>query len=180
MQWLLNTWLKQEGHAFLGVHSAADTYEDYEPYWDMIGGSFDGHPWNAGSTVTIAVHDKNHPASAPWGDEVVIQDEIYQFKNWQPEKVRVLMSLNMEKTDLKKPRHVPVLWVKEYGKGRVMHMSLGHREDVWTNPTYQKSLLGGIRWLAGLADGDATPNPELSAEEQAKAEKAAGGKGKAA
>ena len=93
------------------------------------------------------------------------RDEIYQFKNWQPEKVKVLMSLDMAKTDLKKPYHVPILWVKEYGEGKAMHMSLGHREDVWTNPTFMESLLGGIKWMLGETEGDATPNPELSAAE---------------
>jgi uncharacterized protein len=172
LDYFFNDWLKQEGHGFIGAHSAADTFHNYEPYWDMIGGTFDGHPWGAGSTVTIAVHDTKHPASKPWGEEFTIQDEIYKFKNWQPEKVRVLMSLNMAKTDKKEPYHVPVLWVKEYGKGKVMHMSLGHREDVWTNPTYMESLLGSIKWVLNLEPGDATPNPELSAaqEEKAKAD----------
>lgn len=167
--YFFNEWLKQKGHGFIGVHSAADTYHNYEPYWDMIGGTFNGHPWGAGSTVTITVHDAKHPAAKPWGDEFVIQDEIYRFKNWQPEKVRVLMSLNMAKTQLKHPYHVPILWVKNYGDGKVMHMSLGHREDVWTNETYQKSLLGGIRWILGQEAGDATPNPELSAAQEKKA-----------
>ena len=165
LEWFLNDWLKQPGHGFLGVHAAADTYHDYEPYWDMIGGTFDGHPWNSNTEVAIKVHDQSHPASKPWGEQFRITDEIYQFKHWQPEKVRVLMSLDMEQTNLKKPYHVPVLWVKEYGQGRVMHMSLGHREDVWENPKYQESLVGGIRWLTGQEEGDATPNPELDAEQ---------------
>lgn len=169
LDYFFNDWLKQEGHGFLGTHSAADTYHNYKPYWDMIGGTFNGHPWGAGSTVTITVHDTNHPAAKPWGEEFTIQDEIYRFKNWQPEKVRVLMSLNMAKTDLKEPYHVPILWVKNYGDGKVMHMSLGHREDVWTYPTYQQSLLGGIQWILGELPGDATPNPELSQAEEAKA-----------
>lgn len=174
MEWLINTWLKEQGHGFLGVHSAADTFEDYEPYWDMLGGSFDGHPWTSNTEVTLKVHDQSHPAAAPWGESVTLKDEIYQFKNWQPEKVRVLMSLDMENTKLKKPYHVPVLWVKDYGKGRVMHMSLGHREDVWENPTYQQSLVGGIRWLAGQVEADATPNPEVDKRENALAKQAAG------
>lgn len=165
LEYFFNTWLKQKGHGFIGTHSAADTFKNYEPYWDMIGGTFNGHPWGSNSTVTIKVHDKNHPASRPWGDEVTLKDEIYQFKNWQPQKVKVLMSLDMAKTDLKKPYHVPILWVKEYGEGKAMHMSLGHREDVWTNPTFMESLLGGIKWMLGETEGDATPNPELSAAE---------------
>ena len=194
-----NDWLKQKGHGFIGAHSAADTYHNDQRYWDMIGGTFNGHPWGGGDTVTISVHDKNHPASKPWGDEFTIKDEIYRFKNWQPEKVHVLMSLNMAKTadkidgnlrnDIKKltdmgkaedakklaeklgksTYHVPILWVKNYGDGKVMHMSLGHNEAVWENETYQTSLLGGIKWVLNLEPGDATPNPELSEAQEKKA-----------
>ena len=174
--YFFNDWLKQKGHGFIGAHSAADTFHNYQPYWDMIGGTFNGHPWNAGDKVWITVHDKSHPASKPWGDEFEIQDEIYQFKNWQPEKVRVLMSLNMAKTALKKPYHVPILWVKNYGDGKAMHMSLGHNESVWANETYRASLLGGIRWVLNLEPGDATPNPDLSAEQEKKAKVDAEGK----
>lgn len=169
LEYFYHDWLQQKGHGFIGAHSAADTYHNDKRYWDMLGGTFHGHPWNAGDTVTISVHDKTHPASKPWGDEFTIKDEIYQFKNWQPEKVRVLMSLNMAKCQLKKPYHVPILWVKKYGDGKVMHMSLGHNESVWENETYRASLLGGIKWVLNLEEGDATPNPEVSAEQEKKA-----------
>ncbi len=168
--YLFTKWVKQKGHGFIGTHSAADTYHNYEPYWEMLGGTFDGHPWGSGETVTVTVHDLDHPVSKPWGPEFTIKDEIYKFKHWQPEKVRVLMSLNMAKCKLKHPYHVPVAWVKNYGDGRVLHMSLGHNESVWDNPTYQASLLGGVRWILGLEPGDATPNPEVSAAQQKKAE----------
>lgn len=169
LDYFFKEWLPTKGHGFIGAHSAADTYHNYQPYWDMIGGTFNGHPWGSGSTVAVTVHDKNHPASKPWGDEFEIKDEIYQFKNWQPEKVRVLMSMNMAKTALKKPYHIPILWVKNYGEGKAMHMSLGHNEAVWQNEQFQASLLGGIRWELNLEKGDATPNPELSAAQEKKA-----------
>jgi uncharacterized protein len=172
LEYFLNDWLKQKGHGFVGAHSAADTMADYKPYWDMIGGSFDGHPWNANAKVTVKVHEPGHPICKPWGNEFELTDEIYQFKNWQPEKVRVLMSLDMEKTSLKKPYHVPVAWCKEYGDGKAFHMSLGHNEAVWADLRYQQSLLGGIQWILGLEKADAAPNPELSAAENEKAKAA--------
>ncbi|MGD9721294.1 MAG: ThuA domain-containing protein [Pirellulales bacterium] len=167
--YLFNDWVKRKGHGFIGAHSAADTYHNYQPYWEMLGGTFNGHPWNSNETVAVTVHDPNHPVSKPWGGEFTITDEIYRFKNWQPDKVRVLMSLNMAQTKLKEPYHVPIAWVKQYGEGKVLHMSLGHREDVWTNPKYMESLLGGIKWILGQEAGDATPNPDVSAAQEAKA-----------
>jgi hypothetical protein len=167
--YLFGDWVKQKGHGFIGTHSAADTYHNYEPYWEMLGGTFNGHPWNSNEVVTVTVHDADHPVSVPWGPEFEITDEIYQFKHWQPEKVHVLMSLNMAKTPLKKPYHVPIAWVKNYGDGKVLHMSLGHREDVWTNEKYRQSLLGGIKWMLGLEAGEAAPNPDVSSAQEAKA-----------
>ena len=74
------------------------------------------------------------------------------------------------------PYHVPILWVKNYGEGKAMHMSLGHNESVWENKTYQDSLLGGIRWILNLEEGNAKPNPELSAEQEKKAKGDTAGK----
>lgn len=169
MQYFLNDWLKQKGHGFIGFHSATDTYKTYKPYWDMIGGSFSGHPWNANNTVTITVHNTDHPAMKPFGKEFQFKDEIYQYKNWQPEKVHVLMSLNMEKSNPKRPYQVPVAWAKDWGQGKVFVNNLGHNPQTWANPTFQKSVIGAIKWIRGDAPSAVPVNPELSKREDAKA-----------
>ncbi|MAX36728.1 ThuA domain-containing protein [Gimesia sp.] len=173
MQYFLNDWLKQKGHGFIGFHSATDTYKTYEPYWDMIGGSFNGHPWNAGNTVTITVHNPDFPAMKPFGKEFQFKDEIYQYKNWQPEKVHVLMSLNMEKSNPKRPYQVPVAWAKEWGEGKVFVNNLGHNPETWANPKFQESVIGAIKWIRGDAPAAVPPNPELSKKEDERAAAAA-------
>ncbi|MDQ3331885.1 MAG: ThuA domain-containing protein, partial [Planctomycetota bacterium] len=89
--------------------------------------------------------------------------------------VHVLMSLDMAKTELKKPYHVPVAWVKNYGEGRVYYNNLGHNNETWTKKPFLDSILAGIKWVTGEVEGDATPNPEVSAKEEEKAKAAAGG-----
>lgn len=181
--YFINDWLKQKGHGFIGVHSATDTFhsknpkksEEYKWYWDMVGGSFNGHPWGAGSTVVMTVHDPEHTTMKPFGKEYTHKDEIYQYYNWQPEKVRVLLSLNMAKTQLKKPYHVPVAWCKAWGDGKVYVNNMGHREDTWTNKDFLKSLENAIAWMQGDAEGSTEVNPKVSAQEEEKAKAAAGG-----
>lgn len=172
-EYFLNDWLKQEGHAFIGFHSATDTFNNYKPYFDFVGGTFDGHPWGAGETVTIKIHDPEFPAMKPLGSELVVKDEIYQYKNYRPENVRVLMSLDMSKCKTKRPYMVPVSWVKEHGKGRLFYTNLGHNEGTWTNPTFLEHAHQGIRWALRLEEGNATPNPELQAKLQEEAKAAA-------
>lgn len=161
-------WLKN-GHAMIGTHSATDTFGDFQPYWSLINGTFDGHPWGSGETCTMTVHDPTHVVAKPWPAEFQIKDEIYQYRHYDPRAVRVIYSLNMSKCKTKMPYHVPVCWVREFGKGRLFYTNLGHNEGTWANPQFRQHLLTGIRWALGLEEGPATPNPELSYAEQAKA-----------
>ncbi|NNJ27429.1 hypothetical protein LzC2_35320 [Planctomycetes bacterium LzC2] len=179
MDYFLNDWLKQPGHGFLGFHSATDTLSDNEAYRTFINGRFGGHPWGAGSTVTMKAHDtefpgvkellvtNDRPAAITW------KDEIYQYKNFDPQAVRVLASLDMELTELKKPYHVPVIWVREWGQGKVFYNNLGHREETWTKKPFLDSILGALKWIRGEAKGDATPNPEVSEQMEEASRKAA-------
>ena len=174
LEYFFNVWLKEKGHGVIGFHSATDTFKDYEPYWDMIGGSFKAHPWNSGDTVTISIHEPHHALMKPFGAEFRIRDEIYEYHHWQPEKVRVLMSLNMAKCKKKKPYHVPVAWVKSYGEGRVYYNNLGHNPETWTNDAFLKSIAVGVRWIRGDVEGASAPNPEISAGQEKLASKVAG------
>ena len=165
LDYFLSEWLHQKGHGFLGFHSATDTYKDHEPYWDMVGGTFHSHPWNSNSHVTFKIHDVDHPGMKPFGKSLEFQDEIYQYNHWQPEKCHLLMSLDMEHTALKRPYHVPVAWCKQVGEGRMFYNNMGHREETWQDERFLASILGAVRWVMGKDEGDATVNPEVSAQQ---------------
>ncbi len=174
MNYFINDWLKQAKHGFIGVHSSTDTFKENKLYYEMIGGSFIGHPWGANTQVTISVHEPNHPTMLPFGREITMKEEIYQYRNWRPENVRVLMSLDMEKTELKRPEHVPIAWVKQWGQGRIYYNNLGHRPDTWQNKQFLASILAAINWIGADSEAMAKPNPELSRQLGELAAKAAG------
>lgn len=175
LDYFFGEWLPASGHGVLGFHSAMDTLDQYEPYWDMIGGSFLMHPWTAGTTVTLTNHEPENPLTQPFGREFVIRDEIYMYRHWQPQKVRVLMSLNYAKSPVNNPvdvslgYHVPVCWIKEYGAGRVYCNNLGHNEVTWTHPQFLASITAAVKWIRGDFDVDTTPNPEVSRQQEAQA-----------
>ena len=69
---------------------------------------------------------------------------------------------------------VPVAWARNWGDGKIFYSNLGHNNKTWTNKTFLKSTEGAVRWILNMEKGDATPNPEVSARETAKAKAAAG------
>lgn len=149
------------GKAFIGIHSAADTFYQWPEYGEMIGAYFDGHPWGADAApVTLKIEDRGHPACRDLGTSWFLQEEIYQFRApYDRKKLHLLMSLDTDATDTsvpginRKDGDFAVAWTKRYGKGRVFYTALGHRAEVWRDELFQKHLLGGIRWALGQQPG---------------------------
>lgn len=159
----------QAGHAFMGMHSSSDTFHQFTPYIDMLGGEFAGH--GAQVPADLIKADPSHPATAGLPDQWnLLQEEMYEFKSHDPAKVHVLWYLQHppQKKDVK--QYAGVSWCKMAGQGRVFYTSLGHREDLWSTDEikdrkntvelaqqYQQHILGGIKWALGLAEGSAKP-----------------------
>jgi type 1 glutamine amidotransferase len=146
-------WIKS-GKGFVGMHAASDTFHGYKPYLEMLGGEFMTH--GAQVCVDCLNQDRRHPATHHLPATWTIFDEIYIIKNFDRTQMHGLLSLDKH-PNTGVPGDYPVAWTKMVGQGRVFYTSLGHREDVWENPVYQKHILEGIRWALGLVEADATP-----------------------
>lgn len=167
----LAAWVKSGGK-LLGIHCATDTLKDDPDFTPLINGTFDGHPWTADTIVTVKPHDAKDPLVTMYDQNRTFKEEIYQFKNHEPTRSRVHMSLDMEKTERKKPYHVPICWTHEMGQGRVFYTSLGHREDIWQSAAFQQHLTAGMNWLLGQIEVDSKPDPALHAREMLIAKRA--------
>lgn len=160
------SFIHDDGKGFVGIHSATITFTDWPEYGDMIGGYFDEHPWGT-FDAPIIVEDPNFPGMEQWPRSFVLRDEIYQMKNYSRDKVRVLMRLDTSKLDLKNKNvhrtdgDFAVTWARMYGKGRVFYTTLGHVQENWDKPEFQKMLIEAIKWSMGLENADVTPRPLL-------------------
>lgn len=155
----------RSGKGFGGVHSATDTFYTWPDYGDLIGARFNGHPWV--QTVGIDVEDPDHPASSSLKPSFSIFDEIYQFREFSRDRVRVLMTLDTNSVDLNAAGtnpgtdDFPLAWCRTYGEGRVFYTALGHFESTWLDNRFQRMMLDALLWLTGQVDGDATPRPGI-------------------
>lgn len=163
------------GGAYIGVHSASDTFYQWAEYGELVGGYFRTHSWNH-LPLTLKVEDAKHPATRMLGNEWTLADEFYRFGMTEEEsmgpvafsreRVHVLLSIDTAKSDISKQRGVipgrfdimeadgdyPLAWCREYGEGRSFYTALGHREDVWQSEKFQAHLIGGMRWALGLEE----------------------------
>ena len=148
------------GGAFIGIHSASNTFQNFPAFGAMLGANFDRRPWrtakNPQTKVTILVNDHTHPATKHLGKSFAFEDDIYQFKNFDRRQVQLLLSLDPAHLDLANAKvnpadkDFPVAWAKTFGEGRVFYTALGDWDQTWRDPRYRTHLIEGITWaMAG-------------------------------
>jgi type 1 glutamine amidotransferase len=159
-----------DGKGFVGCHCASDTFhskghgknrfqnqEEIDPYIAMVGGEFAGH--GAQQRAWMHVVDHRFPGFEDIGD-FGLAEEWYSLKNFAPDLhvllVQETQGMNKDH-DYQRPNY-PATWARMHGKGRIFFTSLGHREDVWTNPLFQHILLGGLAWALRNANAEVPAN----------------------
>ena len=161
----LISFVRDDGKGFVGVHSALDTFYKWPEYGEMVGGYFDGHPWNT-FDAPILIEDPGSPMTRHFKSRsIVVNDEIYQAKDWSRDKVRVLMRMDESQLDLTKKgikradKDWAVTWIKSYGKGRVFYSTLGHTYEAWDDKGVATMYLEGIKWALGLTEANTSSLP---------------------
>ena len=167
--------LKESFRAFVAgggglavIHAGVATFRKWPEFGKIMGARFDNHPWYAGSTVTLRVTEPDHPAVQAFKGSPFFEvtDEIYQLKEFSTDDIRVLLRVDLEKTQVtpgqRKVFHredglFPITYVKRYGKGRIFYCALGHQHDIYWNPVVLRHFLEGIRFVLRELDGPDTP-----------------------
>lgn len=167
----------QDGKGVVGFHSASDTFhkgpvsemlrpanEKYEvdPYIQMIGGEFKGHGSQQKATMKVA--STTFPGLEDL-KEFSMTEEWYNLYNLAPDMHVILVqdttsmpAKNGQREKDYQRAPYPATWAKKFGNGRVFYTSMGHRDDVWTNPTFQKIVIAGLNWAAGNTQFEPSPN----------------------
>lgn len=151
----------RSGKGFGGVHSATDTLYGWEPYGQLIGAYFDGHPWV--HEASVQVEDPDFPGMSGLGPSFRMVEEFYQFRAFSRDRVRVLMTLDSNTIDLGLPgvnrtdRDFALAWCHNFGRGRVFYSALGHFDETWLDARFQQMLEGALLWLVDEVRADATP-----------------------
>ena len=163
----LSDWVKAGG-AFAGTHCATDTLYT-TPYGELIGGLFQTHP--AQQKVRLKVEDPKHPAAKGFKDGDEYFDEWYIFRDapYSRDKLHVILSMypdSFKPNQARKDNDYAIAWCHEVGKGKVFYTSMGHRRETWRDPRFQESLIGGLKWALGQAEGDATPSGKLAGKDK--------------
>ncbi len=141
----------RSGHGYVSIHGADNAAKEWLPAWkDMLGGIFSHFGLPDGKTrkgsFIVKIADTSSPITNGLKD-FNLTDELYYQVQMMPD-VQPLATIDFQGATW------PVAWTRTFGKGRVFHTVLGHRDfgpekdDPLRNPNLGRLVVQGIDWVA--------------------------------
>lgn len=143
------------GTGLAGWHGGlGDAFRDNLKFQFMVGGQFLSHP---GGDIdhSITIIDNNDPITNGLEDFDLKKTEQY-YMLIDP-NIKVLAISEFERENYEKPgKHenkitgstMPVVWKKNYGKGRIFYSSIGHYLTEFKVPEVMTMQMRGFRWAS--------------------------------
>ena len=157
----------KEGGGLAGYHASTHASIDWPEFTEVIGASSGAHR-EATEKVTVKLDDPASPLNAAFGgQEFESVDEHFRWNNFSRQRVHVLLSIDVPKTDMNQGRGCDICtradndyaisWVRSYGKGRVFYSSLGHAPTAFMDMAMVRHMMAGVQFALGDLDADTTP-----------------------
>ena len=164
------------GGGLMGVHGTTVAFwnwdgggDDWPEFGRMLGGRGANHR-ESDERVVMKVDSPGHPLMTPFPAEgFELQDEFFRVGDpYSRDRVRVLFSIDTEKTDLSAKPHeredqdYAAAWVRHYGRGRVFYSTVAHNPHQFWDPAMLKFYLGAAQFVLGDLPAPTIPSARLT------------------
>ncbi len=168
------------GGGLMGVHGTTVAFtqwpgatEDWPEFGLMIGGRGANHR-AADEHVFIKLDEPAHPLNAAFGGQGFdYRSEFFRVHDpYSRNRVRVLLEIDTEKTDLKQgPAHgnlersdndFALAWVRNYGRGRTFYCTIAHQPAVFEDPKMLEFYLAAAQFVLGDLPAPTIPSAKVT------------------
>jgi type 1 glutamine amidotransferase len=127
--------------------SMADSFRNNPNYHYMVGGQWVAHPGNI-IDYTIQITDHDHPITQGISDFAMHSEQYYMHVD-PSNRVLATTTFNADHDEWIDGTVMPVIWTRNYGKGRVFYASVGHVRADFEVPEAREIVRRGMLWSAG-------------------------------
>jgi len=135
-----------EGGGIVAVHGASLSFKKSEFWKHLIGAEFKGHIPGT-HELNIVIVDRNHPITRGVHNFQIVDEEYKHTFVDEPRHVLARFRERPKGSD--QSENMDILWTRTVGKGRLFYSALGHDQQAWNNPNWQKLIAQGLCWAAG-------------------------------
>jgi type 1 glutamine amidotransferase/sugar phosphate isomerase/epimerase len=168
------------GGGLMGVHGTTVGFtkwpgaiEDWPEFGLMIGARGANHR-ASDEHVFIKLDDASHPLNRTFGGKGFdYRDEFFRVGDpYSRNRVRVLMSIDIEKTDLNQgpargkleraDNDFALAWVRNYGRGRAFYCTIAHNPYVFWDEKMLQFYLAAAQFVLGDLPAPTIPSAKLA------------------
>ncbi len=164
------------GGGLMGMHGTAVAFwnwdgggDDWPEFGRMLGGRGAQHR-DAQEKCFMKIDSPGHPLLASFPKEgFELSDEFFRVGDpYSRDRVRVLFSIDTEKTDLgaktpeREDQDYAAAWVRHFGRGRVFYTSFGHNPYLFWDTAMLKFYLAATQFVLGDLDVPTIPSARLT------------------
>jgi len=168
------------GGGLMGVHGTSVAFtqwpgaiEDWPEFGLMIGARGANHR-ASDERVFVKLDDAAHPVNQPFGGQgFEYRDEFFRVHEpYSRDRVRVLLSIDTEKTDLKQgpaygkleraDNDFALAWLRNYGRGRTFYCTIAHNPYVFWNAKMLQFYLAATQFVLGDLEAPTLPSAKLT------------------
>lgn len=144
--------LVKDGVGVVALHHCMGSYQEWPEYIKIIGGRYNlkaseqggvkrqASTYKHDADFTVHIEDTKHLITRGLSD-FQVHDETYKKCSFEKDN-HLLLTTNHPDSDTE------LGWVRNYGKGKVCFIMVGHGPSVYANPTYRQLVARAIRWSA--------------------------------
>jgi len=168
------------GGGLMGVHGTSVAFtkwpgaiEDWPEFGVMLGARGANHR-ASDEHIFIKLDDPAHPVNQAFaGRGFDYRDEFFRVHEpYSRNRVRVLFSIDTEKTDLQQgpaygkleraDNDYALAWVRQYGRGRVFYCTIAHNPYVFWDPKMLQFYLAAAQFVLGDLPAPTTASAKLT------------------
>lgn len=137
----------KDGGGFVTIHAATTAFYEWLDFKQITTGAWLDDTWHGKKCPAyVSVVNPDHPITSGV-DNFVTYEELWVNAEINPD-FKVLATAVNENVNNRGLAAQPVLSVRHYGKGRIVHTSLGHDARMMRNKGFETFVLRGTEWAA--------------------------------
>ena len=157
----------EAGTGFTGWHGGiVDSFRASSDYLQLVGGIFASHPAIGphtphvegeqhfrDHTVNITELGRQHPITAGIADFDLHTEQYWVLFDGLIDVLATTSHPSEPEQQWHRPHTSPVVWTRQWGAGRIVVATPGHRVDVLDDPSVRTIIERGILWAARTGSG---------------------------
>ncbi len=140
----------RSGRGLIAYHHATSAFIGWYEFERCIAGGWRGQGYHGPKhQFTVTVVNREHPITRGFPKSFRHEvDELYQNSVMFPENEVLCTAYSDPSLPEGTGKHEPMVWVKRYGRGRVVANMLGHDVHAMKSKGFQTLMIRSIQWAA--------------------------------